>query len=309
MNSTNPSISAVIPARDRSGTIGRAVQSVLGQTRLPLELLIVDDGSQDDLAAALLPFGDAVHLIRQPGAGAAAARNRGVQAARGEWIAFLDSDDVWLPGHLEAMARAIVDTRGTASLYFADIRQPPSEGGRLLWEVCDFHPAQCERLAPDATAWVMKPCQPMMLQTSVVNRTKLMELGGLDERLIRRHDTHLFFRLGIGSPACAVDICGGEMTDDAGESRLTTTFDSRSKLYWQCTTILYQDVLRMVPTRAASVRRELCSRLASAELQLAKHARRDSSYLSATMHLARAAYTSPTRVLAGARRRLFAFRP
>jgi glycosyltransferase involved in cell wall biosynthesis len=98
-------LSVVIPAYNRSGVIGAAIRSVL-QQQLPgadwsYEIIVVDDGSSDHLDQALQPFGEHVRLLRHnKNAGAAAARNTGAQAAYGELIAFLDSDDIWLPGKL-----------------------------------------------------------------------------------------------------------------------------------------------------------------------------------------------------------------
>ena len=100
-----PSINVVIPVWNRAHVVGRAVASVVGQDLPPgdwsLRVLIVDDGSTDDLAGALRPFGAQAVLIRhERNAGAAAARNTGITAAQCNYLAFLDSDDVWLPGKL-----------------------------------------------------------------------------------------------------------------------------------------------------------------------------------------------------------------
>ena len=96
-------VSVVIPAYRAARTINRAVESVLGQTREPAEVLVVDDGSPDgaDLAAALARYGDRVTLLRKPNGGAASARNHGIERARGSAIAFLDADDYWEPDKLE----------------------------------------------------------------------------------------------------------------------------------------------------------------------------------------------------------------
>jgi SAM-dependent methyltransferase len=96
-----PTISVIIPAYKAAQTIGQAVRSVLAQTVRPDEILVIDDGSPDDLPAAVAEFGSAVTLIRQPNSGVAAARNRGVELARGELLAFLDADDYWEPHKLE----------------------------------------------------------------------------------------------------------------------------------------------------------------------------------------------------------------
>src|SRR5450759_4779696 len=98
--SSNLQISAVIPAFNREKTIGRAVESVLAQDFVPEEVLVVDDGSQDSTAQVAAKCDRSVRLIKQLHSGVAAARNRGVREAKFNWIAFLDSDDYWLPGHL-----------------------------------------------------------------------------------------------------------------------------------------------------------------------------------------------------------------
>ncbi len=96
-----PTVSVVIPAYRAAATIGRAVDSVLAQTRPINNLLIIDDGSPDDTAAALAPYGDRVRLLRKPNGGAASARNFGLDRCGGDLIAFLDADDYWEPHKLE----------------------------------------------------------------------------------------------------------------------------------------------------------------------------------------------------------------
>jgi glycosyltransferase involved in cell wall biosynthesis len=98
---STPSVSVVIPAYRAAGFIDRPLDSLLGQTRPPAEILVVDDGSPDDLAAAVRPYRDRVTLIRKSNGGAASARNLGVDRARGEFVAFLDADDYWAPQKLE----------------------------------------------------------------------------------------------------------------------------------------------------------------------------------------------------------------
>lgn len=94
-------ISVVIPAYNAEKWIGRAIESVLNQTIVPAEILVVDDGSTDGTAQAIEEYGSRVRYIYQENAGCAAARNRGIEAATGQWIAFLDADDEWYPHKLE----------------------------------------------------------------------------------------------------------------------------------------------------------------------------------------------------------------
>lgn len=99
--SNRPLITVIIPVYQGAGTIARAVRSVLEQTRPPDEILVVDDGSKDDLAGALRPFSSSVTVITQPNGGVGSARNCGMERARGEYIAFLDADDYWAPAKVE----------------------------------------------------------------------------------------------------------------------------------------------------------------------------------------------------------------
>lgn len=100
-----PIVSVIVPTYNCSELLPQAVRSVLSQglSNEDLELIVVDDGSTDDVAAALAPFDGAVTLLRQGNAGPAAARNRGVAASRGVFVTFLDADDYWLAGCLPAM--------------------------------------------------------------------------------------------------------------------------------------------------------------------------------------------------------------
>lgn len=96
-----PLVSVVIPAFNAESTIGEAVGSVLTQTVSDLEIIIVDDGSRDRTLEQVEGTDPRVLTIRQPNAGPSVARNNGAQASRGEYVAFLDADDAWLPEKLE----------------------------------------------------------------------------------------------------------------------------------------------------------------------------------------------------------------
>jgi glycosyltransferase involved in cell wall biosynthesis len=94
-------VSVIIPTFNRAAMVGDAIESALRQTYARKEIIVVDDGSVDETAAVLAGFGDRIRVIRQSNAGAGAARNRAIDAARGELIAFLDSDDEWFDFKLE----------------------------------------------------------------------------------------------------------------------------------------------------------------------------------------------------------------
>jgi glycosyltransferase involved in cell wall biosynthesis len=102
-------VSVVIPAFDAAAYLGQAIESVLAQTLVPSEVIVVDDGSEDRTAAIAESVGEPVTCVRQARAGAAAARNRGVQLAAGEQLAFLDADDLWLADKLSLQVVALCE--------------------------------------------------------------------------------------------------------------------------------------------------------------------------------------------------------
>ena len=289
-----PRVSAVIPTYQRAELVVRAIRSVLAQSRPPHEIVVVDDGSRDDTPARVAAFGAAVRYVRQENAGGAGARNRGVSEATGEWIAFLDSDDEWLPDHVERMIAAIAATGGAARFYFADTVRTPAEGGARLWDLAGLRVDGPHELRADASDWVMMRRQPMMLQSSVFRRDAYLTAGGLDAALTRRHDTHLFLRLGLGGPACAVAGVGARMTsDDAPGGRLIDAHDSRSTVYWRCSADLYEDVARRVPATSRAHRRELWDRASTAHWRMARLAAARREPRAVVTELARSARDSP----------------
>jgi glycosyltransferase involved in cell wall biosynthesis len=100
-------ISVIIPVFNRAGEVCNAIDSALAQTLPPLEVIVVDDGSTDETPDVLARYGDRIRVVRRSNQGVAAARNAGIAIARGDLLAFLDSDDVWLPRKLELQASRI----------------------------------------------------------------------------------------------------------------------------------------------------------------------------------------------------------
>lgn len=123
----NYTISVVIPAYNADKYIGRAIDSVLAQTLAPHEVIVVDDGSTDNTAQIVAQYQSKVKYILQENAGASVARNTGIKDADGEWIAFLDADDEWLPNKLQ--------------LQINNLRQHPD----LVWTTANFTNCVCSK--------------------------------------------------------------------------------------------------------------------------------------------------------------------
>jgi hypothetical protein len=269
-------ISAVIPSYNRAHLVARAITSVLDQSLPPAEIIVVDDGSTDDTEQAVRRFGERVRYVRQENAGGARARNRGVEEAAFGWVAFLDSDDVWTGTHLETIALAIGATKGRAAFYFDDmvLPDPPDT---TWWELGGFFLETDHVLVPDASEWVLREYQPMMLQTTVCNREIFQEEGGLWEVLRNAHDTHFFLKVGIGRPACAVRGRGCVQTADApGSTRLTSGTMEVHRFINK--TQAFRDILRTKPELTTVQRRLLNSRLASSYWTLGRFAWEDRRY-------------------------------
>ena len=265
------SISVVIPTYNRARLVKRAVDSVLQQSVPPGQVIVVDDGSTDETAEALRPYGDALDYVWQRNVGAAAARNSGIRVARHPWTAFLDSDDYWTPRHLERIAAAIARTDGEGRFYFSDMGFAPTSSNATLWEVIGFRPQEPYQLTRDATAWMLMRRQPTMIQCSVFSTAVLRETGGFHAGYRVTEDVELFCRVGIGSAATAVTGIGCVHTSDAeGDDRLSATVTADVATYWRCQVMLWCGVLARFPGLPSPYRRLVRYNLASARFRLSR---------------------------------------
>lgn len=236
-------ITTIIPTYNRAHLVGRAIESALGQTARPDQLIVVDDGSADNTAEVCNAFRGRIQYVRQENAGASAARNTGIRLAEHPWIAFLDSDDLWTPSHLERMRAAIRETAGAASFYFSDMQMTSQDGGTTLWQNSRFVPKGPIEFTTDAAEWMLMRRQPAMLQCSVFNTAVLRKQNGFDLRFRVAEDTELFCRLGIAGAACAVAGVGCIQTsDDQAENRLTNMVSERTAGFWRHRVMLWRHV-------------------------------------------------------------------
>jgi glycosyltransferase involved in cell wall biosynthesis len=268
------------------------VDSVFAQTYPAAEIIVVDDGSQDGTRDRLRPYLERIRYIYQPNGGVAAARNRGASDARSEWIAFLDSDDCWLPGHLATMVAAIRGTRGEAALYFSDMRRGSEDTGITLWRQCGFTIENPFELRRNGTEWVFLPTQPMMFQASVIRRDKYWECGGLPADMRTREDTLMFYKLGLLYPCCAVAGCGTVMMDDAA-MRLTCVMDLRSMEFCRATVRLFTELRSIRRSVDRGLRRIITDGLSEANFSLGRVSLEQGIYIGAVRALMCSAFISP----------------
>jgi glycosyltransferase involved in cell wall biosynthesis len=130
----DPRVSVVIPTLNRAAFVGKAIRSVVEQTAPVLEILVVDGGSTDGTREVAESFGPVVRFLPQEGKGAAAARNTGFRRAQGDWIALLDSDDLWLSNRLRAQFDLLAGHPET-DFIFSDMAVVASDGDANLPEI------------------------------------------------------------------------------------------------------------------------------------------------------------------------------
>jgi glycosyltransferase involved in cell wall biosynthesis len=195
-----PAVSVVIPAYNAAAFAGRAIDSVLGQTMHDVEVIVVDDGSSDDTRNVLASYGNRLRVFSQVNAGPAAARNRGLREASGEYVAFLDADDWWLPAKLErqvALMRIRTDV-GFCSTATRVVTQTGEPAGEWL---C------CPTDVPLPDLLFLRSAAISGSTSGVLARRQLvLDAGGFDEALRGFEDPDLWIRLAARAAyACIPD--------------------------------------------------------------------------------------------------------
>jgi len=196
-------ISTVIPTYNRADRVVEAIDSVLAQTSRCDEVIVVDDGSTDDTPRRLAMFGDAIRVVTQENAGVAAARNRGVAEAAHDWIAFLDSDDVWSPERIERQ-RTLLARHPEAVLLATDWAWNDSpQQGRLpeQTKAALAEPAGADR---NIIALTRLGGHGIWLPTWLVRRDALASAGGFDPAFRIAEDTLVLFRIARRFPIAVV---------------------------------------------------------------------------------------------------------
>jgi len=199
-------VSTVIPTYNRRAQVLGAIESVLRQTVSVDEIIVVDDGSTDGTPELVRErFGSRVKVVQQKNAGAAAARNRGIHEAQGKWIAFLDSDDLWLPTKMERQMEALARFGDRVGLCFTDCIFTGDPALTLsVFGVTGFTGKPMTGLLEEPARHIVARRDPLWLQSVVARRSLLMEIGGFDETLLLGEDTDLFLRLSFKAEFCYV---------------------------------------------------------------------------------------------------------
>jgi glycosyl transferase family 2 len=181
-----PSFSILIPTYQAADIVGEAIESALAQVRPAHEVIVVDDGSTDDLDAALRPFGDRVKLVRKENGGGASALNAGAEAATGEFVAILDADDAYDPHRIEALGE-LARVRPDLDLVTTDARF--LVGGREVGSFLAENPFATR----DQRRAIFESC--FVGGWPAIRRERLRAIGGFDESLRTGYDWDCWLRL------------------------------------------------------------------------------------------------------------------
>lgn len=189
----DPFVSVVLPVYNRASSLGAAIDSVLDQSPPADELIVVDDGSTEDLSPVLARYAGRIRLHRQANGGVASARNAGARLARGRWLAFIDSDGEWAPGHVAALHRDLVGADADVVVHLGDTRFRGRGYDETMFAIkrVDY--------PKDRAVRVERPL-PLIIsgmppEGAAVRRDAFETIGGFDETMRIAEDTALFGRL------------------------------------------------------------------------------------------------------------------
>src|SRR5215207_4119659 len=212
-----PSFSIIIPAYQAAAFIADAVESALTQAVAPAEVIVCDDGSTDELAKALRPFSGRITVLRKEHGGAASARNVATRSASSEFVAFLDADNIFLPGHLEAVGdlaamRPDLDILTTDAFLELD--------GHIYGR---YYRGKARFIVEDQRRGIIH--QHFIFGNAAFRREALLAVGGYDETVLAE-DTDLFLRMILGGsrvglvdePLCVYRIRSGTLSSNLPRS-------------------------------------------------------------------------------------------
>jgi glycosyltransferase involved in cell wall biosynthesis len=209
---SNVLVSAIMPVHNRAGIVADAIRSVIGQTHQTWELIVVDDGSTDETADVVREFAAAdsrIQLVEQPAGGVCAARNAGLDRATGEFVAFIDSDNAWVPSFIELSLPSFADSTIVATHAAAEMVDEHGEHTFLA-------------LSGDRDD-LLNGGNFIDLNTLIARRSAVVECGAFDTDLRRWVDYDLVIRLSALGVLHFVPTVGVAYSHRADMKRISTT--------------------------------------------------------------------------------------
>ena len=213
-----------MPVHNGSEYVAEAIQSILSQTRPPIECLVIDDGSTDGTGEVVRQFGRDVAYVRQDRSGASSARNQGAALAHGALVAFLDHDDVWLPTKLERQLETFAASRASIALCALDVVDERGTVRRTM-RLRPRGDLITGMLTFDGTETVS--CS----SAGLMRREELLKIGGFDPALSVSADWDLLFRMALAGAPAYVDeplvryrVHGSNMSNDIAAMERDMTY-------------------------------------------------------------------------------------
>lgn len=243
-----PKVSIVVPTYNRARYVTEAVDSVLAQTFRDYELIVIDDGSTDNTKDVLLRYEGRIKYIYQPNSGVGAARNAGIRCAVGEWLAFLDSDDVWLPEYLSCqMDRAKLDPR--ICTHMTNSIRVEADGEKIdTFQDAGLTPRNTFRndscLVVERPLIFMLQRRPPYLQTTMFRRKAFIEAGLFNEDVTISEDLEAIARMCLEGP---LSLCNRPLAHIFRRKEAMRNLSSRwnsDNIYCRnCIEAIYQNLL------------------------------------------------------------------
>jgi glycosyltransferase involved in cell wall biosynthesis len=207
----NPKVSVVIPTYNRADKVRNGIESVLAQSFTDLEVIVVDDGSSDGTGQILgETYGDRIRYFAQANQGVSVARNKGIAEARGEWIAFLDSDDLWKNDKLEWQFKALERFGLQCGGCYTDTRLFNHPETRTLFQMAEesYRHEGTMGVNTDVLRLLVRPggagmvihLSALLARADVVRKT-----GGFNPNLLYSEDSEFMFRLAMLTGFCYVN--------------------------------------------------------------------------------------------------------
>jgi glycosyltransferase involved in cell wall biosynthesis len=184
----NPLVSVIIPTYNSASYLPQALDSVFNQTFQDYEIIVVDDGSTDETEQVLVPYRELIKYIRKENRGPASARNVGIKHSKGDYIAFLDADDIWLPDKLQSQI-GFMKKNPEIQVLFTDCAIFDHQGLIMPSIKERYKVASCVTFEELLTEHFVA------MSSIIVKRSCLEEIGLFDETLIGAEDYNLYLRL------------------------------------------------------------------------------------------------------------------
>jgi len=212
MESKQPRVSAVIPAYNAGKFLAETIESVLAQTYRNIECIVVNDGSTDNTAEIAKSFSDKIRYFEKPNGGVSSARNFGIAEARGELIAFLDADDIWLPEKIEKQVSLYLEDESVGMVYCGSL-----DVSEDLVKTLQENPVLAQEALVEEIL-LLGSATGRIASTAVTRKSVLDTVGKFDERLSTSADADYICRLirkakisGISEPLTLYRVHGNQM--------------------------------------------------------------------------------------------------